>query len=173
MPFAVQLDLDAHAAVCVGRIFGELEAVSALQTIRRLGNGPHLSLAVYDELPIEQFIGELCAFAKAMIPMEVTLRDVKTYPGGIIFLSVEGGDALAGLHRNYHEALHRYAGSCSGYFLPGEWDPHVTLAMNVGQDALDNAVALACEHWRPAAARLESLRVIRFFPVETLWQTRL
>jgi hypothetical protein len=43
--------------------------------------------------------------------------------------------------------------------------------MNVPPEELDGAVALVREHWHPAAARLQSIRLIRFLPVETLWHT--
>lgn len=56
------------------------------------------------------------------------------------------------------------------HYAPGSWVPHCTLAEDLTEDAFARAARLVAAHWQPTTATLGRIDLVRFRPVEILWQ---
>ncbi len=132
MPFTVQLDVDAEAEATLGALAESLAGIPGLATVRQLGDVHHISLAIYDDPPLEQFVPALAAFAGTLTPFEVRLANIGLFADAtnVVFLGVVVTEALLALHRRAHAALGAFRGECWEYYLPGAWVPHVSLALD-------------------------------------------
>ena len=78
MPFTGQLDLDAEAEATLGALSETLAGIPGLATVRKLGDAHHISLANYDDPPLEQFVPALAAFAEDAHPARGTSGEHRT-----------------------------------------------------------------------------------------------
>jgi 2'-5' RNA ligase len=142
-----------------------------LETVRQIGDVHHVSLGVYDELPIGLFVPELARFAEGITSLNLRLANVGVFPGNVIFFGPVVTHELLELHRCFHAALARISGSCWAHYHPGVWVPHVTVALNV--KSVSVAVEEIMRDWNPVSAKLDALRLVEFRPVRTLFRADL
>ena len=165
MAYAFCLRFDEATEAAVLAVWQALAAGGASDDMLRLGYPPHLTLATLDVEPplavVEAAldgVGDAAGFA-------VRLGGVKRFPEtSIVWLAVDGGEALADLHLmlsgRLPEALVRE------HYRVGQWVPHVTLQTQ-GDAAMAMRIAQAA--W-PAGveARVEHLELVQFPPVAVL-----
>jgi 2'-5' RNA ligase len=175
MPFTVQLDLDAATEAGLCELADRLGAISDLETVRQLGDVHHVSLAVYDDLALDSFLPRLIEFAGSVRTLTLRMANIGIFPGArsVLFLSPVASEELLALHRGFHDSFAAFSGSCWEHYRPAAFVPHVTLAMNATPEALQRAVAVVVEGWKPAATRLDAVRLIEFRPVRTLYHRSL
>lgn len=175
MPYAVHLDLDAEAQARLAPLQAVFESDAATETPRRLGAPLHLSLAVYDALPAEPLAPRLAAFAQGLAPLPLALAQLGLFPGErpVAFLGPLVDEPLLALHRRFHERFADLAAACWPHYRPGQWVPHVTIAMGGDAASLATGLAAIARGWTPEPARLDAIGLIRFRPVERLWHADL
>jgi hypothetical protein len=170
--FTVQLDLDARTDAEIAAITDRLaRIVPNLESVRQIGDVHHVSLGVYDELPLDRFLPQLARFAERLTSLSLRLVYVGIFPGDVIFFGPVVTDELLELHRRFHVAFTHFSGSCWAHYHPGVWAPHVTIAMNVKNVSI--AVEEVMRGWTPVSAKLDVLRLIEFRPVRTLFRADL
>jgi hypothetical protein len=59
------------------------------------------------------------------------------------------------------------------HYRPDTWMPHVTLADDLVAAAAGAAIDVAANHFQPFAATLDAIDVLRFRPIDLLWQAHL
>jgi 2'-5' RNA ligase len=174
MPFTVQLDLDAKAEAT---LLGLAEALAGpgLATIRQLGDVHHISLAIYDDPPLEQFVPALAAFAETLAPFEVQLASIGIFADttNVVFLGVVATDALLALHRRAHAALGAFRDLCWDYYAPDQWVPHVSVALDATDAATQAATAALLARWTPMEVGVRGVRLVKFRPVSTIYNVSL
>jgi hypothetical protein len=123
MPFTVQLDLDAGTEAALCALAGDLAAIPGLETAHQIGDVHHLSLGVYDELPLDRFLPKLAGFAATLKPMDVRLATLGSFPGvrSILFIGPVVTADLLDLHRRFHDEFAACASSCWDQYRPGAW----------------------------------------------------
>jgi hypothetical protein len=175
MPFTRQLDLDAEAEATLGALSETLAGIPGLATVRKLGDVHHISLAIYDDPPLEQFVPALAAFAETLTPLEVRLASIGLFADitNVVFLGVVVTEALLASHRRAHAALGAFREACWEHYLPEAWFPHVSLALNATNAAAQAATATLLAQRAPSTVRIEGLRLIRFGPVHSVYQRAL
>ncbi len=168
MLFAVLLDLDAGTQAALRPLADGLTAIPGLQTMW----AHHLTLAVYDDPPLDRFLPGLARFAETLKPMDLRLANVGIFTGvnSVLFLGPVVTAELLALHHRLHQELAEFASHGLAHYLPGAWVSHVTLAMDVKSDALTKAVAMSVAQWKSAQARLEALRLVELFPIRTAYR---
>jgi 2'-5' RNA ligase len=169
MPFTVQLDLDARTQSALTALAARIDTIPGLETVGQIGDVHHLSLAVYEELPVDLVLPKLRGFAGSLRPLALRIANIGIFPGGALFLGVVVTAELLALHRRYHNDLAAFSGACSAHYRPGAFVPHITLALNAQEAALDRAIPIVRDQWRPSDAELDALRLIEFRPVRTLF----
>jgi 2'-5' RNA ligase len=168
MPYGVQLDLDAHGQGAHNALADRLASVRDLELVRQIGDVHHLSLAIYEELPVELLATRVKAFAHTLAPIDIRIAHLGIFPGGVLFLGVVVTPGLLELHRHFHAEFSSFSRFCWQHYHLGDWVPHITIAMNAKRAALQKAVGMTLQHWNPSGARLDTLRLIELRPVRTL-----
>lgn len=161
MPYAVELLLDSASESIVRRAWNDLAAARVGAPNPHLTDLPHVSLAVADELDVEDFLPALGAMAESMGPLPLTLSYAGVFmTTRVLFLGVAFNEELHSLHNALHRNLRAYASGVSDYYKPGSWVPHVTLAREIPEH--DTCAALdACRSVElPIDCVAESLCVV-------------
>jgi len=175
MPFTVQLDLDPDAQATLGALAEALSSIPGLATVRQLGDVHHISLAIYEDPPLERFVPALAGFAETLAPFEVHLASIGLFADvtNVVFLGVVVTDALLALHRRAHAALGAFRESCWEYYLPAAWVPHVSLALDATDAATRAATAALLPRWTPMTVGIDGVRLVGFRPVRTFYRRSL
>jgi 2'-5' RNA ligase len=170
MALGVQLDLDPAANHRLDALAERLESLPGLETVHRLGVTHHVSLGIHDGDASLAFDDALACLAKTTAPIGLAFSGIGVFPGeqSVLYLAPVVTPELLELHRSFHAAIDGRSPPVRGHYVRGAWVPHVTLALDVTPQALTQAIDLVREVWEPMTARVEALRLIRFFPVETL-----
>lgn len=176
MPFAVHLELDPQSAAELGPITARIERIAPdALTPGRVKAGLHVSLAVYETLDPKPFAELLEGFAQDRRACAIKLSSLGLFPGpsSVVFVAPVVSAELLALHKDFHQLTASSNKECWPYYLPGNWVPHVTLGEGLNPGEAGEVVAGAARSWRPIAAMLHRVALIRFYPVEVLWQKRL
>jgi 2'-5' RNA ligase len=144
--------------------------VPGLETVRRIGDVHHISLGVYDDLPIDAVRAKLRGFVRDAFSLPARLASIGTFPGttSVLFLAPVHDLLLFDLHRRFHDALADTGAVVWEHYRPGAWVPHVTLAFDITTAALPEALAIVAQAWSAGPTTLDHLRFIRLRPVETI-----
>jgi 2'-5' RNA ligase len=171
MPYAVYLDLDLAGSHELDRLIDHVEELDGgISTPRRLGFGHHLTLAVYDELDASQMQRTLAEELFTIYPLELVFSSIGSFPSerSVLFAAPTFTNELLSLHEQYHEVT-ASLGHGQIYYHPGSWCPHVTIALDLSRADLANAFDAVSSQWTPIRCQLDAIRLVRFYPVETLW----
>ena len=103
---------------------------------------PHITLATYSTLPVEDFKRLFDTFRQSFEPVKATFITLGAFPTtGTCFLAPIVTEQLIGLHRHYHETFAKFQESAHFYYLPGNWNPHCTLAIGLDNNRLIDVLA--------------------------------
>lgn len=167
MPYAYELALDPEAAAVVQRIWREL-ADAGIGYMASSGVRPHVTLGIWETLDRDRAEAELTRFAAETPPVQVTFASVGLFPGVAVFLAATVTAELLELHAGFHRRFARSGEAPSGYYRPGRWVPHCTLATDLEPDRFADALAIAGRVRLPLGCRLVEAGIVEFRPVKQL-----
>lgn len=135
-----------------------------------LGDRPHVSLAVFGDVEIEQVIKITSNFAPLCRQFPAQLSSFGAFPtdSNVVYLQPVPTQPLLELHKRYHDHLQENNIISSYYYLPGQWVPHCTLEFELPDDQFDLALRLCKEHFTPIQGTFSSMGVIAFRPIAYL-----
>jgi hypothetical protein len=138
---------------------------------------PHVSLGVCEDLDAARFEPEFMAFAAATPTREVHFASVGLFPNGdagVLFLAPVVTPDLLEMHDAFHRLFARYAVSPQSYYLPGNWVPHCSLALNIPRDRLAAAVdASSRSAGLPIRGCYESIGLMQYLPAKDVYTSPL
>jgi 2'-5' RNA ligase len=116
------------------------------------GNRPHVSLAVYNEIPNSaDFAEKFSAFFIGRRKIHFHMEAIGSFPAsGTCFVSPTVTENLFKLHKGFHDEFSDFKELASRYYFPDKWIPHCTLATQLTRDKLATALNYC-------SARFESL----------------
>jgi 2'-5' RNA ligase len=126
------------------------------------GNRPHVSVAVYNELPNlaifeEKFSGFFIGRQKIHFHMDA----IGSFPAsGTCFMSPTVTEDLLKLHREFHDEFSDYKALASPYYFPDKWIPHCTLATQLTRDKLAEALNYCLGKFAPMDGLFESVSFV-------------
>lgn len=123
---------------------------------------PHITLADYDDLDLENYIARFDAFFANRKPLDIDLSILGSFPSkGTLFFAPVMSSELSQLHSDYHQAFETFKDSDQSFYIPGHWVPHCTIANHLDQDNLVKAYASAANTFRPMKAKVCEIILIR------------
>jgi 2'-5' RNA ligase len=141
MPYALVLTLDPRSEESIRRLWDGLADAKLAAALRDGGATPHLTLAVFKDLPDPV---SLIDALEGLDAAEQTLHlgHIGVFPGeeGVVFTGATPTRELLELHAAVHMLLESRVGERRAYYLPGRWVPHVTLAIRL--DGRERAAAV-------------------------------
>lgn len=172
MPLAVTLCLDDTSAARAAALCERLAQAGLPDELTRLGYRPHVTLAIYDASDDAKLRENLERYAAQSTPIDVAFTSIGVFPAAqhAAFLAPASSLPLATAHARL---LAELGLEPRAQHHPGAWTPHCTLVSTLDDATLPTAMAVLQRDWTPLAATLDRLQLVRFPPVQVLWERRL
>jgi 2'-5' RNA ligase len=160
MAQGVVLQFDHAASEAVRGCWRALETagVPSLESFTHGRHEPHVTLVVADRLVEGAWLDTLRNEFFAGDPIQVRLTGVSTFPGGWVYLAVDGLP-LAGQSRLV-SSLGREAEGIWEHYLPEQWVPHCTIAGGLTEQQAAAAAAIVRTGRPPSTATIVATALI-------------
>ena len=172
MPYAIELYLNTESSKTIDEIRNKLilEGINIDQ-----GTKPHISLGIYNEVKIEDFITELQIFSRKIKSLNVNLSSIGMFvtQEPVIYLAPTVTKELLDIHAKFHSYFEKYKNQAWDYYLPNNWVPHCTLAMNLDNDMVNRVIEICSKISLPLKAKLDRIGLIEFKPNKQLIEYKL
>lgn len=172
MGYAIELFYDDESERAVRDIWDGLGTALGQPSLSEIGARPHVSLAVFDDgLDTNGFPERLLEFARSIDPFDFKLSSLGTFPGseGVVFLAPLVTRRLLEVHARFHEVFSKHDNAGMGYYLPGNWVPHCTVAIDLTAAEVTEAVAFCRAAFQPISGRFHEIGLVEFRPVKELF----
>lgn len=171
MGYAIQLHFDDSNTKKITTLTAQLHTTYGGLDLTGINAAPHISLAVFDTLVPERVERLLADFAAATARFALALAAVGSFPGpkSVVYLApVVTADLLA-VHTELHAQLRVVGLQSHGYYRPGSWVPHCTVAMELPKEHVAKAVADCRAANVFNTVQIESVELVKFRPVEGIY----
>jgi 2'-5' RNA ligase len=121
------------------KMWGKLAEHGISTEIRASGIRPHITLAVYEQLDCRDCEKRLAGLSERLDQLEIQATHLGIFfqPEAVLFLAPSVTEQLLDFHARVIETLKQDTGSCWDIYLPGNWVPHCTLAINLELEDLN------------------------------------
>lgn len=143
MRFAIELYFDRESEARVRQLWAGLAKADIHSKMIDWQARPHISLTVIDKASREKLLAGLAELVKRVPVFEVQLSSVGSFPTdeGVVFLAPVVTVQLLQLHKLLHDWLKREGIHSLAYYLPENWVPHCTVAIDLPEEKVATAVA--------------------------------
>lgn len=170
MGYAVQLYFDAKLESSLTRTRSALTAAGVTPTLERLGDRPHVSLAVLEDGPVQRCIAAVESFAETQRPFPASFAAFGAFPTaqGVVYLTPTPTAALLDAQHRMHRLLSELGAIVHEHYLPESWIPHSTVGFELSKAEVALALSWLHGNFKPLAGTYSSIGVIEFVPVKRL-----
>jgi 2'-5' RNA ligase len=171
MPFAVHFFFDANTEAIIESAWKKLADTGIAPYMHQSANRPHLTLAIYQHLDLTECEQQLKSFAATKNALPVVFQYLgifPTTPAGV-FLGSTVTITLLELHAQIHETLNPLCRDPNPYYLPGNWVPHCTLALELEPRLITQVLDIGLQVPLPLSGEISEIGVIEFRPVRHLF----
>ena len=142
MTYSIAVFFDEETEQEIRRIWRVLADARLSDILYLSDNRPHITLSMYKTINLEKTSAVLCKLAGEYLLMDVSFRAVGIFPNTAdVFLipsvSLQLMDIEQKLRNEFAEITSQ---PDNPYFLPGEWTPHCSMAIDVQRHLLLAAV---------------------------------
>ena len=171
MAYAVELNLSTGSAARVVTLWKRFAEESISSVMLDVGAKPHISLASFEDLDPLALQDDLRHFAATTKPLLVALSSVGAFPTseGVVFLAPVVTRELLDVHERFQGLLGSTGAGCLGYWWPGRWVPHCTVATEITPDKLGRAIELCLQSEVFGTVTLDEVSLIEFRPVHEIY----
>lgn len=136
------------------RVWDELSerGLPSLATFTHRRHRPHLSLAVGEDLPIDEALDAVGMVPER--PLRLHVEAAGVFPDQVLFLCCVASRELLAEQRRVHDAVDPLMVDPWPYFRPGYWTPHITCGMACRPEQLSEALSVLLGHL-PIEGRLD------------------
>lgn len=175
MPFAVHFFFDESTEAVIKSAWRELAETGIAPYMHQSANRPHFSLAIYEGLDLPGCEQRLKSFAATRHPLPVAFQYLGVFPTrpAAVFVSSSVTVALLEQHAQIHEILRPISSEPNPYYLPGNWVPHCTLALELEPRLIAEVLEVGLQVPLPLNGEITEIGVIEFRPVKHLFGFRL
>ncbi len=167
MGWAVILLPDERADTCARRVWNAAGRAGYGEKLFDGDNRPHVSLTVL-ETQDGTLDAAVQAFAESTTPVQVAFAAMGSFGENVIYLSPEPTSALLQMNRELSNRLGPLLSLADRYYLPGEFQPHMTVVFNVPEGQFNHAWRVTREHFIPFTAIFNRIAVVKFHPVKIM-----
>jgi len=170
MGYAVELYFDRQTEQSIWNIRHALIKQGISSMLDKLGDRPHISLAVFSNVDCDILIPLVQGYANGMEPFNVQLSAIGTFPTdeNVLFLVPAPTLQLLTYHQEFHHRLAESKLMPSPYYSPAKWIPHCTVEMNIPGEQLPKAIELCSKAFEPILGQFQEIGVIEFRPIKHL-----
>jgi len=170
MGYAVQLYFDSGLEASLLGVRSALTRAGVTPTLERLGDRPHVSLAVLDRVPVQRCIAMVEQFAESQRPFRATFAAFGAFPTsqGVVYLTPTPSAELLDAHRSMHRLLTELGADVHEHYVPDAWIPHSTIGFELSSEEVALALSWLHENFKPLDGMYSSMGLIEFAPVKQL-----
>lgn len=161
MPAAITLTLDHESSGHVRALWQVLADAGISTSMSALGYVPHVTVAVWSEGVADLSAPELSALV-AIAPRTLAVGTFGAAAPGVLWLGVVTTKALLALHAR---AAAAHGGPLHHHYRQGAWVPHITLATDVPEGRMGEALDRVMRGLVPFVARVAAIEAVTFPPV--------
>ncbi|TCI29103.1 2'-5' RNA ligase family protein [Exiguobacterium sp. SL-10] len=122
---------------------------------------PHITLASYNRLDVEAYIGLLDTHYQSKEVVHLTFSTVGTFiQSGALFLSPTISSGLRGLHSEHHRVFGSFNDNVESLYLPESWIPHCTLANRLSKKEMKDAFEYCTDTVKPLSGKVVEVALI-------------
>jgi 2'-5' RNA ligase len=167
MPYAVVLYFNKHSEKIIRDIWNKLSTNGVPSEIHHVGIRPHITLAIYDDLTCQPCDSELSRFAPQTYHMHLNCTHIGifTQPEKVLFLAPTPTRELIDFHARVFGMLEKQTKNPWELYQPGKWVPHCTLALDLDQEKLEEALSICSQLKLPIDLHATQIGVVEFLPV--------
>lgn len=168
--FAVELYFDPETELAIRGFREKVYAAGVEPVIGKLGDRPHVSLAVFGAIDVPCLIEMVKEFSSQFPSFPVLLSAIGTFPtpDNVLFLSPVPTSHLLLLHRKFHRQLKCSHLRSSSYYYPQKWVPHCTIELELPEKQFATALTAAHKFFIPLKGYFTSVGIVSFRPVKYL-----
>jgi 2'-5' RNA ligase len=170
MGYAVQLYFDAKLEASLTRTRAALTAAGVTPTLERLGDRPHVSLAVLEDVPVQRCIAAVEKFAETQRAFPASFAAFGAFPTaqGVVYVSPTPTAELLEAQRRMHRLLSEFGAKVHEHYLPESWIPHSTVGFELSNAEVALALSWLHGNFKAVAGTYNSIGLIEFVPVKRL-----
>ena len=140
MAFAISIWFDDETENKIRLIWKDLHEKDITSVLHTGNYRPHITLAIYKELKVEEFRISLEKLLKDISPFKIILPSIgifgtkpgiQSVSGNAVFLGVTPTIELLEFHKSVHQLLEIYGKEPISYYLPKSWNPHSSLGVKI------------------------------------------
>lgn len=172
MGYAVQLYFDPGLETALLAVRAALTKAGVTPVLERLGDRPHVSLAVLNDVEIKRCIPMLERFANEQPAFQTSFAAFGAFPTtqGVVYLSPTPNEQLFHAHRVVNERLRDIGAVVHEHYLPDGWIPHTAIGFELSADEVKLALSWLYGNLKPVEGTFHSVGIIEFRPVKE-WVT--
>jgi 2'-5' RNA ligase len=173
MAFAIGIRASDAAGAPLRDLWAEFTRLEETPSMIALNYPPHVTLAVYDSIPVEQLRDALRCELGTLPPFRLTFVKLAFFecPQLVFWAAPDPSEPLSRAHAAIHRRLDPML--CRAHYRPRAWTPHCTLATNVGVTNKPKAIARAAEGIEPFDVVFDQADCVEFYPVRIIDQCTL
>ncbi len=169
MPYAINFRSDNSSANSIRSLWRKCGALEDSPTMEALQYPPHLTFAIYDEIPLDDLYVGFDSALKHLRKQTIRFERLGYFeaPHGIVLWAAP---TLPKEVDSAHEAIHREIDPelCRKNYRPSIWIPHCSLATAVGHDSKSKALAIVEKGIDPVEVIFDAVDCASFMPVKVL-----
>ncbi len=157
MGHAVQLYFNTELEATLVGVRAALTMAGITPTLERLGDRPHISLAVLNGADVGRCTPMLERFSKTQTSFAVNIAAFGAFPTtqGVVYLTM-------------HEQLKDIGARIHEHYSPDDWVPHVTIGFELPSQEVTLALSWLHANFKPVFGKFSSIGLIEFRPVTEL-----
>lgn len=173
MPYAVNVRADNDSAEPIRSLWTKAEEFETSPSMRGLGYSPHITLAVYEELP-DGFPHVLDFVFGRTQRLQIRFERLGHFlaPRGLVlWLGPGDSDCLRSLHESVHAEISPEL--CRPNYRPGRWVPHCSIATAIDHESRDDALRFVSNDIEAFEVVFDVADCVFFSPVEIITEMTL
>jgi 2'-5' RNA ligase len=154
--------LDSKTETCLQSLWKALSENNITQYgVETKGKRPHITIADYNELDKERFIGILNKFYNNKSKIAISLNILGTFINtGTLFLAPTLSTELLNFHSSHHDYLKEFNENENSFYLPCRWTPHCTIASRLSEENMVQAFKYCKNNLNKINAKLSEIALI-------------
>ena len=171
MPYSVELYFDLKSEKKIKSYLSLIHEQGISNVLYDLNSRPHVSLAVYkDDLRFDLLIERLKRFEIESFNMHFENIAFFCSDENVAYLNPKITKNMLELHSVFHEQTSDFVVNEFEYYLPENWIPHCSIVIESGDKDFMKSLMLMKKHFKPLTVSVKSIALIRFRPIELLYE---
>ena len=174
MAYAINLRCDNNTAEQLEHLWDRCSQLEEAPSMRAMGNPPHLTFAVYDELDQHILDAGFESALDSLTAMTIRFGSIGYFQAPhalILWAAPDLPPQISKAHTNIHATIDESL--CRRNYRMGVWVPHCSLATTVPRSRMSDVLALVTAPFDPVEVVFDVMDYASFPPVEVIREVRL